>query len=100
MAGSHLAGKLVQVGKQVAGNGFVAHADTIRGHLHIAKHVCPFIGEVQVVLQDAGTLATENVLFGQAPQRKQAIAREHRPELVGRREQPGNLGRLGKTRTG
>ena len=84
----------------MAGNGLIAHADAVRCHLHVTQNVGSTIGEVQVVLQDAGTLATENVLFGQAPQRKQAIAREHRPELVGRREQPGNLGRLGKTRTG
>ena len=84
----------------MAGNGLIAHAEAVRCHLHVTQNVGTTIGEIQVILQDAGALATEDVLFGQAPQRKQAIAREHCPKLVGRREQPGNLGGLGKPRTG
>ena len=99
-AGSHLAGQLVQVSKQMAGNGLIAHADAVRGHLHVAQYIGPTVREVQVVLQDAGALAAEDVLFGQSPQRKQAIACQHSSELVGRREQSGNLGRLGKARAG
>ena len=66
-AGGHLARELVQVGHQVTMDGLFACTDTVRRQLDITQNVSAFVGEVQVVLQDAGALGTKNLHLRQPP---------------------------------
>ena len=66
-AGGYLARELVQVGHQVTLDGLFARTDAVRCQLDITQNVSAFVGEVQVVLQDAGVLGTKNLHLRQPP---------------------------------
>ena len=95
-AGSHLSGQLVQIRKQIAEHFLFTGPEPVGRHLNITQHIRPAIREVQIVLQDM----PEDILLRQSSQRQQPVPGEHRPELIGRCQHPGNLCALRQSRRG
>ena len=78
----------------------VSHPDSLRCYLDVREHIRAFIRKVQVVLQDTGTVASEDILFGQTLQPKQGIAAQNGCELLRCCQISCNLRALGQRRRG